>query len=197
MRCFRIAVALAVMTCVLSAQGPKGTSPATKVLLRPAANPVIAFVNMETLVDKHPSTKARQDQIRAQLTSRLESLQATRDSMITMRQELDLWVEGSEEYLSIISKIRMTEASLEFERQIIQAEFQVAITNAMREIYERCRSAVAEVAKDEGISVVAMFSDKPLQGMTQAELAGDILTRPFVYHNPELDITAKVMAKIQ
>jgi hypothetical protein len=148
---------------------------------------------MERLVDEHPLTRARRDEIQAHMRSRLDEMRAQIEQMEAMRDSGSVFVEGSAQQLEVISNLRRFEANLKLEKRLIQAEFQVEIVKATRDVYSKCKEAVAAVAKERSLLFVVMVSETALRGRTQSELVGDIMTRPFIYHDPSLDITDEVL----
>lgn len=156
----------------------------------------IGFVNMEKLVEEHPLTKSRREAIQAQMRSRLDALRSMIEQMETLRESGTLYADGSPEQLDILSQMRRLDATLKIEKRLIQAEFQVEIVKATRDIYSRCKEAVARLAEERGLMMVAMVSDSELRGRTQNELVGDILTRPFLYFHPDLDLTEEVLKRL-
>jgi Skp family chaperone for outer membrane proteins len=186
-----------LVVSALSGMAYAQSGPAVENSANPAVEISIAFVNMERLVEEHPLTRARRDAIQAQMRTRLDEMRAQIEQMEGMRDAGSVYVEGSSEQLELQSKMRRLEANLKLEKRLIQAEFQVEIVKATRDIYAKCKEAVATLAKERNISVVAMVSDSPLRGRTQTELVGDILTRPFLYHDASLDITDEVLKRLQ
>ena len=86
---------------------------------------------------------------------------------------------------------------MELDQKILRIEFDLRLVDELKDIYNRSRVAIKEVAEAERIPVVAMYSSSEVGGSSRRELIGDIVTRPFVYHDPALDITDRVIARLK
>lgn len=157
----------------------------------------MAFVDMEKVVQEHPSTKARTDELQKELVSKIEELRATANAIRTKEENLDLLTEGSPDWLELLRQIRRDRAAVELDGKILRAEFQIKLVEAMKKIYEASKKVVAELAVERNLSAVAIYSSSPVGGRTRNELVTDIVTRPFIFHADALDITAEVISKLK
>jgi Skp family chaperone for outer membrane proteins len=157
----------------------------------------IAFVDMERIIKEHPETAEKTASVERELKSRMEALKQEADRMRSLRDDLDLLKEGSPEWLEQLKKIKMLESTLELDQKILRIEFDLRLVEELKDIYNRSRTAIKEVAEAKRIQVVAMYSSSEVGGSTRRELIGDIITRPFVYHDPSLDITDEVIARLK
>lgn len=154
----------------------------------------MGFVDMEKLIREHPATKTKTEGFQREFEGRMEELRNQVSTMNSLRETLEILEVGSPEYLAQLKRIRKLEATLELEKKIIRIEFQLKVVEALKDVYQRCRAVVKQVAVKRGLAAVAMISDSEVQGRTRSELVGDILTRPFIYAHQSLDITDEVLA---
>jgi len=162
----------------------------------PSEEFTMGFVDMERLIKEHPQTKAKTDTFQREFETRMEALRNQFSEMNNLKEGLDVLQVGSPEYLATLKRIKKIEATLELERKIIRIEFQLKVVDALKGVYEACQAVVSQVAKERGMSAVAMISSSAVGGRTRSELVGDILTRPFVYAHDSLNITDDVLSKL-
>lgn len=153
----------------------------------------IGFVDMETIIEKHPDTKSASEQIKQEFNTRVEALKQEADKMRALRDDLDILKVGSPEHLEQLKQIRLLEATLELDQKILRIELDLKLVAQLKDIYKRCQKVVGEVAAKRGLTIVAMYSSSEVDGRSRRELIGDIVTRPFIYHASELDITEDVL----
>lgn len=156
----------------------------------------MGFVDMERLIKEHPLTASKTKAFQTQFESRMETLRNQFAEMNELRDTIDLNAPGSPEHLAALKRIKKLEATLELERKIIRIEFQLKVVDALKDVYEKCKLVVSEVAKERNMSAIAMVSSSEVGGRTRQELVGDILTRPFIYAHEHLDITDDVLRRM-
>ncbi|MFM7413217.1 MAG: hypothetical protein ACKO6E_08415, partial [Planctomycetota bacterium] len=60
------------------------------------------------------------------------------------------------------------------------------------QVYNEIERAVSQFARDNGIAVVLRFDGDPVDATDRNRILGSI-TKPIVYHDPQIDITADVL----
>lgn len=195
-----ISLALVVAIATILAPGTAAQNGAEKTGTLTIPKPrafTMGFVDMERLIKEHKTTKAKTEQFQKEFRDQMEKLKLQVDEMNNIRDTLDVHAEGSREHLEQLKRIKKLEATLELEQRIIKIEFQLKIVKTLKDIYQRCREVVGVVAKERQFSAVAMVSTSEVDGRTRSEIVGDILTRPFVFFDPALDITNEVIARMK
>jgi Skp family chaperone for outer membrane proteins len=186
-----------------AAQAPEKARPTAAVEIpapastgaRPAVS--IGFVDMELIIEQHPETKAKADELQQRLKTRIDELRQQAESVRAMETDLDLLTEGSPEYRERLREIRRRKASIDLDQKILRVEMNLQLVDALKKIYEQSKQVVAEVARERGFTIVAMYSSGPVNGRNRNELITDIVTRPFIYHDQALDITQDVLGRLR
>lgn len=160
--------------------------------------PVTAgVVDMFKVLNEHPQTKLRMDAVRKEFADGIEKLKTAAAGTKVQDEQLDLLKEGTPEHLEKLKQLSQTKATLELDRKLLLARMNLAAVKVMRELYEESVAVVSEVAKARGLTMVFMTSSAQLGGRNEAEVMNEIASRPVIWSDPEMDITAAVLAALK
>lgn len=173
-------ILLGFFSCVLAAQ------PAVKA----------GVVDMLRVLNEHPETKGRVEKVDADSKATLEKLKEAFTNVRKLEEELDLLKEGTPEHLEKLRQISQLKATFELDQKTLVTRANLEMVDIMKDIYAKCVEKVAEVAKARGLNMVLMTTSSKVGGRTRAETMNDIASRPVVWSDPALDITAEVIAAL-
>lgn len=154
----------------------------------------VGCVDIAGLLREHPTFVAKRDAARDARKGALEALKARRDKLVARGEELEIYQEGSPEFFKVSEEIALERATIELDREITLAEYNLALVEGIKAAYRDIVVKVQSVAKERGIVIVAQIHSRELRGLTQREVLTEIFSQPFVHYDESLDLTEAVRA---
>ena len=188
---------LSILTAALVAAGFLGFQ-ATVAQPAPADAPRFAAVNVMKALTECQENLDREkviDQREQDFQTKLDQLKAEASEI---RQELEQALKpGTPEYLErmqeFFNKMALAEAYDKGQRQAFAAETQAW----MEMLYRKFLDQVAELARLEGLQIVFAKDELPIQQAENlGELTSAIRSRKVLFASPTLDITGRVMERM-
>lgn len=172
---------------------------ASMMIGQPGSQPTrIAVVNIPVISEKYTKTK----DLEASFDARRKELNNQRDAQRnkierlqrSLREELK---PGTDTFIQRQKELVMAEAEMQWFVDSESIKVERGLAEALRGIYQDIQTIVREVASDSGIDVV-LSSDLLPNSLPEssAQMRQQILLQKVVYFNPRLDITDKVVTRL-
>jgi Skp family chaperone for outer membrane proteins len=156
----------------------------------------IGLVDVERCMKEYKKADEQRTQLNAELNAKLNSLREEKRKIDALRDNLDLYVEGSKEWLDAQKKIKLGAAQIELDGQAIQIELSQKIAELIGKLYEDIRREIKSVAEAKGIKLVLMHIPSMPKGRNESEVTNNIMVRPVLFFDPNLDLTAEVVKNL-
>lgn len=158
--------------------------------------PKFGFIDIEKIINEYQKTKTIAEELRKESDQALASLQAQRDRIRSMEGGLDLYEEGTKEWLELAKQVKVKQAELELDMKSIRVLFDRKLADYIRKIYVDILEVVKDFSRTEGYAAIFMYSEREPAGRTEREVINSIVVRPVVYRDPNLDVTQKILARL-
>jgi len=157
----------------------------------------VGMVNVAKVLSECQANLDREKQSRAkeqEIKTELASLQAEAN---VIKQELDQGLEpGSDEFQQQLLKWFEKRAQYKAYGEYQQEAFAARTQAWMEVLYTRLLEEIATVAQAEGISLIINNDEIPTQPQKLTDLTNMILNRKVLYHAPSLDLTGRLLERM-
>lgn len=187
-------IVLAVLVA-LSGAFLAGSRIAESQAVTPAAR--VAFVDVAQIFMKYKKSGDIQQQTKAAIQQVEIALKKQFDALRKMQGDLDLLVPGTPEFNAKKREVDFGAFKLEYEeKQQKQAILQAAVTK-MNLVYTEIRNEAENYARRNGLHAVFMYNAQSIEARSLEELQILIASRPVLFRDNMMDITAKVLESLQ
>lgn len=111
-------------------------------------------------------------------------------------QQIEGYVEGKPEHAKLFEKIQRASIELEVWKKMQQSRILAKHLAMTKTLHQQITVAVSEVAKERGLDLVIQFDPKKVEASNAQELVMKIRSREVLYSDPNMDITAAVLQKL-
>jgi Skp family chaperone for outer membrane proteins len=160
------------------------------------AQALIGVVDVERCLKEYKKADEQRLQLTSELEAKARALTEEKRKINALRENLDFFTEGSKEWLEQIKKIKLGAAQIEFDQEAIKVETQQKLAELIAKLYEDVRREIKLVAEAKGMKLVLMQISSMPKGRTDSEVTNNIMVRPVVYFDPNMDITAEVVKNL-
>ncbi len=159
-----------------------------------ASGPVVAVVDIAKALKAHPTLKAQQDAIRAELKTYEATIKQRNDSLAEQRKKLELYKPGSEEYIRLDTTItkQITDARVEIAMK--KKDVQMREMKAAYAAYVQIQSQVKAIADQYQISLVLNYDSTAMNEDDRMSVQRGVANA--VVYQRNLDLTTMVINAI-
>jgi Skp family chaperone for outer membrane proteins len=159
--------------------------------------PVVATVSLERVFNEIDALDKAQKEVEAAILPYQQSADELRLTAERLREDLDLFVPGTDRYLAAEAKWTQAVVNYQAMRAFIEAKGDALRAEARAKIYKSITDSARAFAENNGIDVV-MTNDSsiPLQEGNDMQIIQQLALRRVVYANPGLDVTDQLIAWI-
>jgi Skp family chaperone for outer membrane proteins len=156
----------------------------------------IALVDVERCMKEYKKADEQRTQLKAEIESKGRALQEERRKIDAIRDNMEIFAEYSREWLDAYKKVKLGMAQIELEQQTIKVETEQKLAELIAKLYEDVRREIKAVAEAKGIKLVLMHIASMPKGRNDTEVTNNIMVRPILYFDPNMDITAEVVKNL-
>ena len=186
---------VALAPSLVSAQAPLGAVPGQppQPQARPAAPMThVAVIDVGYIFKNHVRFKQKMDRMKDEVMAAENSLKAERDRINGLMEQIKGFNVGTPEYKKLEAEIAKGQGDFNVTAQLQKKEFMDREAKVYLEVYTEIEKAVSQFARQHGIAVVHRFDGDPVDSSDRNRILGNI-TRPIVYHDPQVDITPDIL----
>ena len=189
-----IALVAALVMPVVRAQAP--VQPAVRPMAQPAASASpathVAVIDVGYIFKNHARFKQAMDKMKDEVLQAENVLKAERDRINGLMEQLKGFNVGTPEYKKLEAEVAKAQGDFSVNAQLQKKDFMDREAKVYLQVYNEIERAVSQFARDNGIAVVLRFDGDPVDATDRNRILGSI-TKPIVYHDPQIDITADVL----
>jgi outer membrane protein len=182
-------VAAAFVAAPAFAQAPAAAA-APRASGSPAAH--TAVIDVGYIFKNHARFKTAMDKMKDEVLAAENSLKAERDRINGLMEQLKGFNVGTPEYKKLEAEVAKAQGDFNVSAQLQKKDFMDREANVYKQVYAEIEQAVSQFARQHGIAVVHRFDGDPVDSTDRNRILGNI-TRPIVYHDPQIDITPDVL----
>jgi Skp family chaperone for outer membrane proteins len=156
----------------------------------------IGLVDIERCLKEYKKGEEQRKQMKAEIEERLRSISEEKRKIEALKDQMDLYTRGSQEWLDLLKKIKMQEGQVEFDQQALQFQYQQKFAEMIVKLYEDIRREIKAVAEDKKLKLVLTHVSSAIKANTETDVTNNIMVRPVVYFDPGTDITADVVSRL-
>ena len=188
-----IAIASAA-ALVPSAASAQGAAPAAAAPRAAAATPAshTAVIDVGYIFKNHARFKTAMDKMKDEVLAAENALKAERDRINGMMEQLKGFNVGTAEYKKLEAEVAKAQGDFNVNAQLQKKDFMDREAKVYMQVYAEIEQAVSQFARQHGIAVVHRFDGDPVDASDRNRILGNI-TRPIVYHDPQVDITSDIL----
>lgn len=186
MKSIRIPVALAAVLVV----GVLAGTAVSQATFSPAK---IGFVDVAEVFLKYKDAANVEADARQQLKDLEIQMRASYEELRKKRAELDILLEGTQEYRDKKREIDLAAMKLDYEEKQKRQMVLEDAAKRMNAVYTRIRGEAENYAVRNGLDAVYMVNAKQIEARSLEQLQLLVATRPVLYWNPSYDITGPVI----
>jgi Skp family chaperone for outer membrane proteins len=189
-----IVAAVAVVPATAPAQGPAPGQPAAGAPRASAAVPAThtAVIDVGYIFKNHARFKAAMDKMKEEVLAAENSLKAERDRINSLMEQLKGLNVGTPDYKKLEAEVAKAQGDFNVNAQLQKKDFMDREAKVYMQVYGEIEQAVSQFARKHGIAVVHRFDGDPVDNTDRNRILGNI-TRPIVYHDPQVDITPDIV----
>ena len=188
-----IASAAALVPAAASAQAPAPVAaPAAAPRAAAAATGHTAVIDVGYIFKNHARFKAAMDKMKDEVLAAENVLKAERDRINGMMEQLKGFNVGTPEYKKLEAEVAKAQGDFNVNAQLQKKDFMDREAKVYMQVYAEIEQAVSQFARQHGIAVVHRFDGDPVDSSDRNRILGNI-TRPIVYHDPQVDITPDIL----
>jgi Skp family chaperone for outer membrane proteins len=190
---FALAVAAALGQAA-HAQVPAQAAPATAAAASRSAAPAthVAVIDVGYIFKNHARFKQAMDKMKDEVLQAENALKADRDRINGQMETLKSFIVGTPEYKKLEAEVAKAQGDFSVNAQLQKKDFMDREAKVYLQVYNEIERAVSQFARDNGIAVVHRFDGDPVDATDRNRILGSI-TKPIVYYDPQIDITADVL----
>ncbi len=147
------------------------------------------FNNSQQAKDLTSELEQRRQALQVEAQQRQRELEA-------LRMDLDALAPGSDAYQAKLDQIEQAGVSAQVWQRVEEAKLQRTHNRLTEAMYNRILEAIGQVAQEQGFQLVLYRDNLDMPTDTQRELMSKIALRKVLYHDPGLDITDAVLARV-
>ena len=205
------AIAAVMITAMASASGqpggrpgpgvaPAAGAPAVVAVPRPAAAPTGAAPTQVVVLDvgyifkNHAGFNAEMAKIKDDVMEVENRLKQEQERIRGMMEQLKVFQPGTPEYRKLEGDVAKAQGDFQVKAQLEKKDFLDREAKIYHKVYGEVEQAVAAFARQNRIAVVHRFDGEAVdpRETDRGKIMG-YLSRPIVYHDPAVDITADVL----
>ena len=156
----------------------------------------MGFVNVQRVILEYEKTAAVTEQLEKELQARSGELRQERAKIQVMKEGLDLFETGSIEQLQEMKKIRLLEVEAELQEKNVQILLEQRLVAHTKKVYQELLKEVEIMARERSLQVVFMVNAREIEGMTRDQVGSNILVRPILWFDPQLDLTSELIQRL-
>lgn len=188
---FAIAVAFAQASAPAQAPVPPARpAPAAGAPAVPACH--VAVIDVGYIFKNHARFKAAMDKMKDEVLAAENALKAERDRINGLMEQLKGFNVGTPEYRKLEAEVAKAQGDFSVNAQLQKKDFMDREAKVYLQVYGEVERAVSQFAREKGIAVVHRFDGDPVDATDRNRILGSI-TKPIVYHDPQIDITPDIL----
>jgi Skp family chaperone for outer membrane proteins len=160
------------------------------------AQMLIGVVDVERCLKEYKKADDQRTQLKAEIDTRMRAVEEEKRKIAALRDNIELYVQGTKEWFEHAKKIELGAAQIKLDQQAIQIEFQQKLAELISKLYEDVRREIKSVAEARGMKLVLMNIASMPRGSNDTEVTNNIMVRPILYFDPNMDITADVVKNL-
>ena len=192
-----IVAAAGLVPAPASAQGqaaaagqPAATTAPRATGAAPAAH--TAVIDVGYIFKNHARFKAAMDKMKDEVLAAENALKAERDRINGLMEQLKGFNVGTPEYKKLEAEVAKAQGDFSVNAQLQKKDFMDREAKVYMQVYGEIEQAVSQFARQHGIAVVHRFDGEPVDSSNRDRILGNI-TKPIVYHDPQIDITPDIL----
>lgn len=187
-----VALVAAVTASAAQAQVPvRPVQPAQRTASAPPATHV-AVIDVGYIFKNHARFKAAMEKMKDEVLAAENGLKAERDRINGLMEQLKGFNVGTPEYRKLEAEIAKAQGDFNVNAQLQKKDFMEREAKVYLQVYTEIERAVSQFARENGIAVVHRFDGEPVDDSDRNKILGSI-TKPIVYHDPQVDITPDIL----
>jgi len=187
-----VALVAAVTASAAQAQVPvRPVQPGQRTASAPPATHV-AVIDVGYIFKNHARFKAAMDKMKDEVMAAENGLKAERDRINGLMEQLKGFNVGTPEYRKLEAEIAKAQGDFNVNAQLQKKDFMEREAKVYLQVYTEIERAVSQFARENGIAVVHRFDGEPVDDSDRNKILGSI-TKPIVYHDPQVDITPDIL----
>jgi Skp family chaperone for outer membrane proteins len=151
-----------------------------------------AVIDVGYIFKNHTRFKAAMDKMKDEVLAAENALKAERDRINGMMETLKGFNVGTPEYKKAEADFAKAQGDFNVNAQLQKKDFMDREAKVYMQVYSEIEQAVSVFARSRGIAVVHRFDGDPVDSSDRNRILGNI-TRPIVYHDPQIDITGDIL----
>jgi Skp family chaperone for outer membrane proteins len=179
------AAAVAGPAVSVRAQQPGAGPPAT-----PAVH--VAVIDVGYIFKNHARFKQAMDRMKDEVLAAENGLKAERDRINGLMEQLKGFNVGTPEFRKLEAEVAKAQGDFSVNAQLQKKDFMEREAKVYMQVYSEIERAVSQFAREHGIAVVHRFDGEAVDTADRNRILGNI-TKPIVYHDPQIDITPDVL----
>jgi len=183
-------VAAALTSAPVFAQAPIAPAAAPRAATAPAAH--TAVIDIGYIFKNHARFKTAMDKMKDEVLAAENALKAERDRINGLMEQLKGFNVGTPEYKKLEAEVAKAQGDFNVNAQLQKKDFMDREAKVYMQVYAEIEQAVSQFARQHGIAVVHRFDGDPVDSSDRNRILGNI-TRPIVYHDPQVDITPDIL----
>lgn len=163
--------------------------------------PKIGVVSVREVFEKCAMKTAVEKDLTAHGDKRFEELKKLEEDINADKAALSKRKENSDDYLEMMQSLMVKQSQIEAQKEFFQQELTVKEMQGKEKIYRKILEVIASIAKKKGFDIILSRDDNYLNNpdtsapaQSPTELVLTTKTHKLLYFNPDLDITAEVLA---
>jgi Skp family chaperone for outer membrane proteins len=165
------------------------------------ASPKIAVVSVKEVFEKCAMKATVENDLTAHGDKRFGELKKLEEDINADKAALSKRKENSDDYLEMMQSVMVKQSQLDAQKEFFQQELTVREMQGKEKIYRKILEAITSIAKKKDLDIILSRDDNYLNNpdtsapaQSPAELVLTTKTHKLLYFNPDLDITAEVLA---
>jgi len=151
-----------------------------------------AVIDVGYIFKNHARFKQAMDKMKDEVLQAENVLKAERDRINGLMEQLKGFNVGTPEYKKLEAEVAKAQGDFNVNAQLQKKDFMDREAKVYLQVYNEIERAVSQFARDNGIAVVLRFDGDTVDATDRNRNLGSI-TKPIVYHDPQIDITADVL----
>jgi Skp family chaperone for outer membrane proteins len=156
----------------------------------------IGFVDVERCLKEYKKAEEQRKQLKAELDDGIRAIQEEKRKVEALKDQMDLYTAGSDEWLALAKKIKLSAAQIELNQQELQFKVQARLAELIAKLYADVKREVKNVAEAKKLKLILMYVASEPKGSNDTEVTNNIMVRPVMYFDPSSDITAEVIDRL-
>jgi len=152
----------------------------------------VAVIDVGYIFKNHVRFKAAMDKMKDEVMAAENGLKAERDRINGLMEQLKGFNVGTAEYKKLEAEVAKGQGDFNVNAQLQKKDFMDREAKVYMQVYAEIEQAVSQFARQHGIAVVHRFDGDPVDSSDRNRILGNI-TRPIVYHDPQIDITPDIL----